>query len=168
MALLDTIRKNRKKAPKQRLTVMIGETTKGQLFKLSEQRTEKTATDIVIDAIAFAFKHDMYKEEREAENALNAERGVPLAEAPKGSRRPIAMDKKTWCEQYGGTCDGVNCVYDKYEVTLMGRVVKNRLSQPLRSMPDNEADFCKSVLGGFSTVSEAEVAFEEQTEEETA
>lgn len=164
MPLLDAVRRNQKKSPKQRLTTMIGETTKSQLFKLSEQRPEKTATDIVVDAIEFAYKYDMYKESREQINALRIDRGVPLAEAPKGAHRPIAIDKKTWCELYGGTSDGVNCVYNKYEVNLLGRVTKDKISQPLRTMPENEVDFCKSILGGFATVSEAEVAFEKQDE----
>ncbi len=166
MALLDPLRKNKKKAPKERLTVMIGEVVKGYLYKLAEQRPDKSATEIVNDALTFAYQNDIYLEGRTALNDLREARGLPLVAKPEGSRRPIAMDKKRWCEQYGGVCDGVNCVYTKYEVTPLGRVVKNQRSEPLRSMPESEVDFCKSILGGFATVSEAEVAFEKQDTEE--
>lgn len=165
MGALDAIRKNRAKAKKERITFLMTESTKGYLLKLSEQEPERTASAIIADAIRFAYEFDMYRASREINNELRADRGIQKKQAPEGVHRPVVLDKIGLCKKYGGTCDGTNCEYDKYEVTPLGRVVKNRISQPLRIMPETEADFCKSVLGGFNTLSEAEVAFEAETKQ---
>jgi hypothetical protein len=163
MATLDAMRNKRKKLTRYRLMASISQNGYESLLKLSEQEPEKNASQIISECLRFAFEMEIYKPRQAYLDMLKQERGIPSSLA--SSKAVVVVSKKDWCEQYGGTCDGQNCTFKRYEVTPTGVVVRNELTMPVRSMPDDEADFCKYVLGGFVTLSEAEAAFENQTEE---
>ena len=117
-----------------------------------EKRDNDSASRIIGECVVFAHKCGIYDEQY----------------ARKGEQRvkEVTPDKGKLCEMYGGVSDGVNCAYKKYEITAGGSVIRNEVTMPLRSMPDNEADFRKSVLAGFTTVHEAELAFENQKDDD--
>ncbi len=158
-----TLRRLRTKIEKTRVVAGLDPKSYQALMVLIEQEPGNTISQIVGDALRFAKEIDMYGPRREFVARMQVAQGkVPTVEA---SHRPIVVDKKVWCTSYGGNCDGINCTYKKYEVTATGMVVRNEITMPVRSMPETEDDFRKSVLGGFSTLHEAEVAFESQVED---
>lgn len=152
-----TLRQLKKRVEKIRITAALGPESYKALVLLTEKQPDLTISQIVGDCVRFANSNDMY----------NDRRGLIQVPQEVTIHKSISLvDKPTWCEKYGGKCDGINCTYNKYEVTASGNVVRNELTMPLRSMPETEADFQKSVLGGFITVNEAEIAFESQVAEE--
>lgn len=163
MSKRPTLRTLRAKIEKTRVVAGLDPKSYQALMVLMEQEPGNTISQIVGDALRFAKEIDMYGPRRDFVARMQvAQNRVPTVEA---SHRPIVVDKKIWCTSYGGTCDGINCTYNRFEVTASGVVVRNQITMPVRSMPENEDDFRKSVLGGFATLHEAEVAFDSQVEE---
>ena len=145
---------------KTRITAAISTPSYTALVFLMEQEPDLTISQIVSDCIRFAHSNNMYTMRKKTIPASIEEReNIP-------SPKPITVDKKVWCEQFGGVCDGVNCTFKKYEVTATGNVVRNELTMPVRSMPDNEEDFRKYILGGFISPAEADLAFTNQVADE--
>jgi len=156
MARQVTLRQLKQKMEKTRITAAISNPSYTALVFLMEQEPDLTISQVVSDCIRFAHSNSMYEMRQKAIPKSQEERqNLP-------SPKPVTIDKKSWCEQFGGVCDGVNCTFKKYEVTPTGVVVRNELTMPVRTMPETEVEFRKYVLGGFINSHEAQVAFESQ------
>lgn len=155
---LSSITKRRTAQKKMRIMFSLTQSAYEDLLRLSEQLPEDTASQIVCKALRFAVASDMTKPMNDYTATLRAQRKQP---APSADGVEI-VDKKTWCEMFGGSSDGVNCAYNKYELMVNGQLVKNQRQFPLRMMPNTKDDFRKEILGGFATLSQAEEAYEKQ------
>ena len=74
-------------------------------------------------------------------------------------RKAALQPKDTWCGIFGGEMKEGVCSINKYETMPTGHVRKDKRSIALSAFPLERDDFRKSVLGHFSTVEEAEVAY---------
>jgi hypothetical protein len=154
MATFDVIRAQTKKAKKIRVTVTISQVAFDALVKLHEQSNESSASAVVASALLFAYRGGMYR------NLTENIARVQMEET--GGKKHDVPNKADWCILYGGTYDGVNCGYNKYEIGATGQIMKNFRQFPLKSMPDTQDDFRKHILGGFPTLAAAEVAYKNQ------
>ena len=137
MSNFDTITNVRKSRKKKRVVLMFTEETVGELIALHQGNPDASASQVAADAIRFALGKNMY-------NTTKTTNTTDMRGA--------------WCVQYGGTTDGLNCTFEKYEVTPSGEVVKSERTLPLKSMPELQVDFRKMVLGPFQSLAEARLA----------
>lgn len=145
MSTLKNLNVARAKVRRYRTVLSLSEDTLGVLAMLHAERPEHSASSVVSDALRFASERGMY--------------------GPHSSPgKPKTDPREYWCSLYGGTSDGVNCSYTKYEVTPIGEVTKSAREMPLKSMPETQVDFRKELLGNFPTVDAAEFASRNRTE----
>ncbi len=166
-----SLRDLRKKAKKVRVTASLGTNSYDALVSLMEKEPNATISQIIGDSIVFAHINNMYAQRMLIPpiyevSAGKASQQTKMPQPSTVRSTQITPNKEQWCADCGGYVDGTMCRFNKYEVTATGTVVRNEISMPIRTMSDNEADFRKSILGGFATVSEAEVAFENQAADE--
>lgn len=161
MSNLDAITRLRKKQPKkEKLVVFVESSALTDLINLHRERPSFTAGMVVSDAVRFALNNGMYQFSTEFADPTAKRKTIEVSK----SQVALLMDKVGWCAKYGGTeADGI-CVYDKFEVTPSGVIMKNKQSQAIKAMPDTEEDFRRSIIGAFVTVSEAEMNYEKQSE----
>lgn len=155
--VFEAMSRKRKQRQKVRLTISVSQDVVDCIHMLFEEEPDKTATQIISEAVRFAHRVGMYKPARRFENDVRMETGKSLM---KGVG-PLE-EKKEWIAMYGGEHDNINVKFMKYEVTPTGTVVRNPQVIPLKSMPSNQDEFRKMILGKFATVNQAETAFETQ------
>lgn len=151
--------RKRKSRKKVRLSITVSQDVIDSIHRLFEQEPDKTASQIVSEAVRFAEAVGIYKPARRFENDVRVETGKPLMKGVGPTE-----DKKEWIVMYGGEHDGINGKFMKYEVTPTGTIVRNMQTIPLKSMPSTQDEFRKMILGMFATVNQAETAFETQGE----
>jgi hypothetical protein len=156
----EAMNRKRKSRKKVRLSITVSQDVIDSIHRLFEQEPDKTASQIVSEAVRFAEAVGIYKPVRRFENDVRVETGRPAKPLVKGVG--TLEEKKEWIVMYGGEHDGINAKFMKYEVTPTGNVVRNPQVMPLKSMPSSQDEFRKMILGRFATVNQAESAFETQ------
>lgn len=161
MSTLEQLKRNKRLAPKkERLTVLITKEQLEALVTLHHNRPSYSAGAVVGDALRFALNNGMYQFVADFDDPTGRKNNIQAT----GNAIKKAVDKANWCTLYGGQEKDGMCVYDKYENTPSGMIVKNKQSQPLKSMPDSQEEFRRVILGSFQTISQAEQAFTDQTD----
>lgn len=162
MAHLDPLRQLKENNKKIRIMVSLTKTAYEALLRLNQQEPDKNASTIISDSLRFSENMDIYRPLRERLQGLQMQVGATPVKDPNIIHKAKAGGQKEWCELYGGTCDGNNCRFLKYEVLTNGEVIENSQMVPLRMMPKEQDDFRKMILGGFITPAHAKSAFENQ------
>ena len=161
-----SLRELRKRVQRIRVTAALGPDAYDALVLLMEKQTNLNISQIIADCIKFSYANGIFEtrviQPQQFVEQLGQVQGLPKTSSKQST---VAIPKKEqWCIDCGGEADTNMCRFNKYEVTATGYIVRNQISVPLRSMPEDEVDFRKSVLGGFATLGEAEIAFEKQDE----
>ncbi len=163
MSTFEAMTRKRKSQKKVKMSLTVGQHTVDAIHRLFEQEPSKTASQIVADCVQFAETLEIYKPVRRYENDIRVELGKepkPMGVGRLGS----IEDKKIWASLYGAETDGINMKFMKYEVTPTGAVVRNQQVVPIKSLPSQQDEFRKVILGKFATLNQAESAFETQSE----
>lgn len=150
MTRVHNIRIARKKVIKQRYSFMLSESATNALIALLGDMPEHSASQVVGDALRFAFTNEMYK---------------VFGAIPKSKRSIIANtdSRERWCFDCGGESNGVTCRFTKYEKTPTGMVARSpNVEVPLKQLPHEQVAFRKFILGGFASVDIAEEAYKAQ------
>lgn len=89
-------------------------------------------------------------------------------EAMAQTRRMKKLEKveelKGWLEEFGGGHYGTKAIFNKYEVTFAGEVVRNKRAFELDEMPETKEEVRKMILGKYWSVAEAEEALKNYQE----
>lgn len=145
-----------RKQNKVRLIFSVSQDTFNLFAQLLEKKPELNASQVVADAIRFAYKHGVYDErERTARQTISSDEVLE-------SKKSKPQEREEWCAKYGGEVSGQMCKYTKYEITPTGHIVKATQALPIKQLPDTEDEFRKFLLGKFGTVGQAESAYQAQ------
>lgn len=153
-------RENKKKAYSFRLS----RSAEADLLRLCEQNDDVSMSNVVAEALHFAYVNGMYGADR---YRIVRETASPTVLPTKGIKEKRQESKEAWCVEFGGKVENGQCKYTKYETTAMGEVVKNTRTQLIDVMPEDKDGFARHILGSFATISEAEFAYQEQAKKKS-